>query len=88
MAKTDLDSVDGIYRFGRSYPHGRPPHDLPVKVKARDYGEADASQQKVQDPEAMHGPGYDNDAGGWVRGMGKQSPHPAFDAGPSGSRYK
>lgn len=37
------------------------------------------SQQGVQDPEAKHGSGYDNDASGWVRGMGSQSPHPHFD---------
>jgi hypothetical protein len=29
-----------------------------------------------------------NDASGWVRGMGGQSPHPKFDSGPSGSRYR
>jgi hypothetical protein len=29
-----------------------------------------------------------NDASGWVRGMGRQSPHPKFDAGPSGTRYR
>jgi hypothetical protein len=29
-----------------------------------------------------------NDASGWVRGMGGQVPHPKFDSGPSGNRYK
>jgi hypothetical protein len=28
-----------------------------------------------------------NDAGGWVRGMGNQSPHPFFDSGLSGARH-
>lgn len=37
------------------------------------------SQQAPQSPEDKHGPDYDNNAGGWVRGMGKQSPHPHFD---------
>ena len=43
----------------------------------------------MQAPQAVndeHGPGYDNDAQGWVRGRGK--PYPHFDSGPSGSRYK
>lgn len=44
------------------------------------------SQQDVQDPEAKHGPGYDNDTSGWVRGMGNQSPHPHFDTHKSGSK--
>ena len=28
-----------------------------------------------------------NDAYGWPRGMGSESPHPHFDHGPSGHRY-
>ena len=35
--------------------------------------------QAPQDPMDKHGPGYDNDASGWVRGMGPQSPYPDFD---------
>lgn len=36
-------------------------------------------QQYQQDPESKHDTSYDNDASGWVRGMGKTSPHPHFD---------
>lgn len=43
------------------------------------------SQQAPQDPEDKHASGYDNDASGWVRGMGKESPHPKFDRHKSGS---
>lgn len=33
--------------------------------------------QAPQDPEDKHGPKYDNDASGWVRGVG--DPYPNFD---------
>lgn len=43
------------------------------------------SQQEVQDPEAKHGPGYDNDhKSDWVRGYGSKM-HPYFDKHKSGS---
>jgi hypothetical protein len=29
-----------------------------------------------------------NDASGWVRGKGSEAPHPKFDSGPSGHRYR
>lgn len=38
--------------------------------------------QKPQDPEDKHGPGYDNDTSGWVKGDGK--PYPHFDRGHRG----
>jgi hypothetical protein len=41
------------------------------------------SEQPPQFPDDKHGAAYDNDASGWVRGMGGQSPHPKFDSGPS-----
>lgn len=37
------------------------------------------TEQAPQAPEDRHSPGYDNDASGWVRGEGKQSPYPHFD---------
>lgn len=37
--------------------------------------------QKPQDPIDKHGAKYDNDATGWVRGMGKKSPYPEFKKG-------
>jgi|KBSMisStaDraftv2_1062788.scaffolds.fasta_scaffold27946_3 hypothetical protein len=55
------------------------------------YGTPDASgvtpaksQQPPQDPEDKHGAKYDNDASGWVRGVG--SPYPHFDTHKSGSK--
>lgn len=55
------------------------------------YGTASGSlaakdQQAQQDPESKHEAKYDNDASGWVRGVGK--PYPTFDSGPSGNRHK
>lgn len=41
--------------------------------------ELDAVYQKPQAPQDRHGPKYDNDCDGWVRGMGKESPYPTFD---------
>jgi hypothetical protein len=38
-----------------------------------------AESNEPQSPEDKHGPKYDNDASGWVRGMGPQSPYPTFD---------
>jgi hypothetical protein len=37
-----------------------------------------------QDPEDFHGPGYSNDASGWVRGAGEDATtKPGFDKGQS-----
>jgi hypothetical protein len=44
----------------------------------------DESQPQFRDDKV----GTHDDASGWVRGMGGQSPHPKFDSGPSGSRYR
>jgi hypothetical protein len=44
-------------------------------------------EQSPQFRDDKHGKAYDNDASGWVRGMGGQAPHPKFDSGPSGHRY-
>ena len=44
--------------------------------------------QKPQGPEDRQAPSYENDSTGWVRGMGGESPHPRFDPGPSGFRYR
>ena len=41
----------------------------------------DETGREMQAPQAVndhHGAGYDNDASGWVRGVGK--PHPHFDS--------
>jgi hypothetical protein len=43
----------------------------------------DESQPQFRDEKAS----TLNDAYGWVRGFGKESPYPKFDAGPSGHRY-
>ena len=49
---------------------------------------APTNEQPPQDPIDKHDPNYDNDASGWVRGMGSESPYPHFDSGPSGNRHK
>ena len=36
-------------------------------------------EQQPQFAEEKHGAKYDNDASGWVRGMGPKSPYPNFD---------
>jgi hypothetical protein len=82
--------IDRIYSEGRS--DGRSP---PAKPRAGDgsyglatgYEQPDPKQQAVQTPDAKHGPGYDNDVKkNWLRGYGK--PHPHFDSGKSGDRYR
>jgi hypothetical protein len=44
----------------------------------------DESQPQFRDSKAS----TLNDAYGWVRGFGSESPYPKFDAGPSGHRYR
>lgn len=40
------------------------------------------SEQAIQCPEDKHGPKYDNDASGWVRGAGGTATNkPGFDKG-------
>ena len=49
------------------------------------YGKPSESMGKAVGPQApqsaedKHGAKYDNDAKGWVRGMGPKSPYPTFD---------
>lgn len=43
--------------------------------------EGGKTHQAPQDPIDKHGAKYDNDATGWVRGMGKKSPYPEFKKG-------
>lgn len=76
MAKLD---VEGLYRLGRSHPHG-PPHDPYPKLKTQSYEKPDPKQQAVQNREDR--PASHDDVGkNWLRGYGKR---PGFDAGPSG----
>ena len=72
-------------------PHPRPPQPSPDEYRATfrpatnsEVSPApDESQcQFVSEKVATH-----NDASGWVRGQGGQSPHPKFDSGGSGFRY-
>jgi len=85
MPKFDLNRVNDLYHFGRAYPHARP-HDADYpKVKVSDYGEPDPRQYEVQDPEDR--PASHDDVGRqWTNGFGP--PHPHFDSGPSGNRYR
>lgn len=41
--------------------------------------EGSTGGQANQDPIDKHGADYNNDASGWVRGMGSKSPYPTFD---------
>ena len=82
--------IDRIYSEGRS--DGRSPAPKPRAWDgsyglATGYGQADPKEQAVQTQDAKHGPGYDNETSGWVRGMGKQ-PHPAFDHSPPRSKMR
>jgi hypothetical protein len=69
----------------------RSPNDEPASYRQAIRSEAMTpvlSEQAPQFPGDKHGVRYDNDASGWVRGQGGQSPHPKFDSGPSGHRYE
>lgn len=44
------------------------------------------NENEPQDPVDKHGPGYDNDASGWVRGQGE--PYPNFDKGNAWRKQK
>jgi hypothetical protein len=95
----DLYSHKRIYPHGRPHdyaaPERTPRHQAPQpdwSSERATYAIGKNSQvspapdesapQFADDKTADH-----NDASGWVRGMGGQSPHPKFDSGPSGSRY-
>jgi hypothetical protein len=78
-------TVRELYEYGRKYPDGRP-HDWKtpaVTPKAAPITK-DESQPQVAEARVA---GHDDTREAWCRGMGNQSPHPKFDAGPSGSRY-
>jgi hypothetical protein len=63
---------DDLYSFGRSYPHGQP-HDRrhPTTPRTGDMAGPYHRHEEVQGPqtpEDQRGPGYSNDARGWLRG--------------------
>ena len=69
------------------------PEDVPAErnkghIGVDVYDQRHPAYQKPQAPESRQAPEYDNDATGWVRGMGSESPYPKFDHGPSGHRYR
>jgi hypothetical protein len=49
--------------------------------KVQDSQPQPVDQQKPQDPEDKHGPKYDNDTKGWVKGDGQ---YPNFDTHKAG----
>jgi hypothetical protein len=76
-------TVKKLYEYGRVYPDGRP-HDYktPEKTPASKPIAKDESQPQFAEERTAN---HDDVREGWTRGYG--SPHPAFDRGPSGSRY-
>jgi hypothetical protein len=71
-----------LQAFERLYAHA---HVVRERAAAEQPINRVPDQSRVQDHESGTVEGF-NDAKGWVRGFGK--PHPHFDAGPSGRRYK
>ena len=67
-------------QWGKDVAHERYPlkqGNLETSAKANDV-------YHPQDPQDEQEKGYANDAAGWVRGMGPQSPHPHFDKHKAG----
>lgn len=79
-------AIDVLYRMGRRYPYHEP-HEV-VRHSAKAAADDKHTHYLPQDIQDARAPGYANDAGGWVRGMGNKNLHPYFDSGPSGRRYK
>ncbi len=90
-------------RYPRGRPHDAPRErtpgyatPVPTDGEHAHFGQATRpehvtpafDEQAPQFASDKHGATYDNDADGWVRGMGGESPHPHFDHGPSGYRYR
>jgi hypothetical protein len=87
--------------YGRNRHDYEPPAQEPSRsVRAPDWDEyranfrelkaspvsrpVDESGPTFRDSKAAH---YNDCGNTWVRGMSNQSPHPAFDSGPSGFTY-
>lgn len=89
-------AIDDLYSMGRRHPNGRSPAPVPRTVDGtfephalpNDYEKPGRHQQKPEDPQDQQAPGYDNDSHGWVRGMGRESPHPHFDRSPPGDKLR
>jgi hypothetical protein len=79
-------TVKEIYEYGRSYPSGRP-HDYKTPAATPKAGSIAKDETQPQDRESRTA-SHDDVREGWTRGYGKQLPHPFFDSGKSGSRYK
>jgi hypothetical protein len=79
-------AIGRLYSEGRTYPHGKP-HDYAARETVPKFkGTApDESQPQFKDERAAH---LNDTREAWQRGMGSQSPHPHFDSGPSGNRYR
>jgi hypothetical protein len=93
-------TVEEHYTRGRTHPYGRVIDD-----GAEDRIERHPSMEskgpalrnnRPQDPEDAHGPGYDGDASGWVRGArGEPTGHdetaegkPSFDHSPPRNKMR
>jgi hypothetical protein len=77
-------TVKEIYEFGRHYPQGRP-HDYKTPAATPKAGSIAKDESQPQDRESRTA-SHDDVREGWTRGYGK--PHPFFDSGKSGDRYR
>jgi hypothetical protein len=77
-------TVGKLYREGRTYPNG-PPHDYRQPAATPKSGSIAKDESQCQFRDDMVN-GHNDVREGWARGYGK--PHPFFDSGKSGSRYK
>jgi len=73
MAHNKPPSVSELYSVGRVRPYGQARERVqrqPDAARYHQHGEI----EKPQMPEDQHGPGYDNDCSGWVRGSARGEP--------------
>jgi hypothetical protein len=94
MVERRTTSTDRLYSESRQFPRGRvrdegPQRPVPHSPSLESKGPA-LRNNRPQDPEDQHGPGYDGDAKGWLRGaVGTPTGHdetaenkPSFDHSP------
>ena len=87
MAKRTT-TVEEHYSRGRAYPtiprHADEGAENSIKREPSFNTQGALRNNRPQDPEDFHGPGYSNDASGWVRGAGEDATtKPGFDKGQS-----
>jgi hypothetical protein len=78
-------AINKLYSDGRRV-YGQPNPDARRDERTPKFGGIAPDQSQPQDRESRTSDHVDTKEA-WVRGYGSQSPHPAFDSGPSGSRF-